>query len=65
MTDITYMTAVMLSYLNGANIQYKRKSDIDSISSWAYVLRPSWNWMDLDYREGAKDGDDPAANCEV
>ena len=48
MTDITYMTAVMLSAMNGANIECKRKGD--SERHWSYVLRPTWNWMDLDYR---------------
>ena len=46
MNDITYMTAVMLSYENGAQIEFKWIDDFE----WTPTSTPFWNWEFFNYR---------------
>ena len=54
MNDITYMTAVMLAFLNGANIEFKWIDD----SEWMPAAMPFWNWDSYDYRVAQESSDE-------
>lgn len=56
MSDITYMTAVMLSALNGAKIEMRVRRTLKR--QWYPVDNPSWNWDMHDYRVAQENSDE-------